>query len=714
MSAAFVATNGGVAMATSKRLLPLAGAIGLLVLGCEKDRSDPGPPPPPARHAISGRVAGTVSAGVTVALGGAATRTTTTDAAGTFTFTDLADGAYTVTPSRSGHGFDPPVREVRVSGADAVEQDFAAGVGYAIGGVVSGAWAEGVTVTLQGPAARTTTTNAAGEYTFVDLLPGSYVVTPALAGYDFVPSASPVTITSADQAQAFAATPTGGAYSISGTVTYAGTKMGRVYLSARKAERECPRCPPRAGTSIAAPGAFTIRGLPPGRWEIDAWMDDLATGVRNVANPDGWYAADVSGDLSGVSIALADRNPMPPPTPSGLSAFPGNGSAMLSWNMDVASPRRDREVDAVRAMATSYRISWGTDAAATNGGSVTVPARDDPLAFVTGLTDGAAYYFSVRSRVGTSESEPSAPVGPVTIGAAGGGHTLGGTVTFPASVGGQLFVGAYDRDRTVRQFVRIASPSSPQPYAISGLPSGSYVAFAVLDANGNGAVDGDDLSTTAEEHALGTVSGDTSHSLALSGAGARPWSATTHGCGGCVGGGWYSLELQVSRNAKRPVAVTLYSGRSVPVPLDVGLGDDFEASVSLGTARPEAGDVYRFKVVYSDGTTELLSTAVTGVLDAFAQGLWLDWSTPSASLLNWSDPSSPPESYTYFVQLAGYGSCWWYPDGVIGMPSTQHSVVYDVDGTASPCNSPPEYRWTVSVVDSNGNRAQSTAVLMID
>jgi hypothetical protein len=81
-------------------------------------------------HTVSGTVTGTVIEGVTITLGGAGSGSTTTDGAGHYAFADLADGAYTVTPSlldptATFHVFSPPRRQVTVSGADVGGQDFA-------------------------------------------------------------------------------------------------------------------------------------------------------------------------------------------------------------------------------------------------------------------------------------------------------------------------------------------------------------------------------------------------------------------------------------------------------------------------------------------------------------------------------------------------------------------------------------------------------------
>jgi hypothetical protein len=69
-----------------------------------------------------------VKAGVTVAIdNGHGTRTTTTtDAAGAYAFNGLADGAYTLTPSKAGFLFTPDTESVALSGEDAGGQDFIA------------------------------------------------------------------------------------------------------------------------------------------------------------------------------------------------------------------------------------------------------------------------------------------------------------------------------------------------------------------------------------------------------------------------------------------------------------------------------------------------------------------------------------------------------------------------------------------------------------
>jgi hypothetical protein len=73
--------------------------------------------------AESSRITGTVTAtgsGASVELTGAANATTTADASGNFVFTGLANGTYTVTPTKAGVTFTPTSRSITISGADAV------------------------------------------------------------------------------------------------------------------------------------------------------------------------------------------------------------------------------------------------------------------------------------------------------------------------------------------------------------------------------------------------------------------------------------------------------------------------------------------------------------------------------------------------------------------------------------------------------------------
>jgi hypothetical protein len=85
-------------------------------------------------YAISGTVRkmGVPLAGVTISLSGTATDTTTTGSDGMYRFTDLSNGAYTVTPTSGQYTFSPLKRNVNIDGMDVSDQDFSVTLGGAM------------------------------------------------------------------------------------------------------------------------------------------------------------------------------------------------------------------------------------------------------------------------------------------------------------------------------------------------------------------------------------------------------------------------------------------------------------------------------------------------------------------------------------------------------------------------------------------------------
>ncbi|HQQ47114.1 MAG TPA: hypothetical protein PK747_06865, partial [Acidobacteriota bacterium] len=167
----------------------------------------------PTTYSISGTVSGATASGVTMSLTGASTATTTTATDGTYTFSGLSNGTYTVTPSKSGYTFSPTSTSVTISGANQTGKNFTATAAatYSISGTVSGATASGVTMSLTGAAAASTTTATDGTYTFSGLSNGTYTVTPSKSGYTFSPTSTSVTISGANQTgKNFTSTASGG------------------------------------------------------------------------------------------------------------------------------------------------------------------------------------------------------------------------------------------------------------------------------------------------------------------------------------------------------------------------------------------------------------------------------------------------------------------------------------------------------------------------
>ncbi len=312
-----------------------------------------------ARYSISGVVSGAVAAGVTVSLSGASSATTTTDGTGAYSFTGLANGAYTVTPSLAGYWFNPASLAVTVASADVAGRNFIANeIRYSIYGIVSGDAAAGVTVSLSGASSATTTTSANGAYQFGNLANGAYTVTPSLGGYWFEPASLAVTVAGASVAVSnFIAHQIRS--SISGIVS--GDAAAGVTVSLSGASS--------ATTTTDVAGAYSFADLAPGAYTVTPSVPACTFEPASV--PVTLAGADVAGQN------FTARAFEPPPAPTGVSVFPGNGSATISWTGTGASFK------VYYALAPEVTAS---DSSATSAASPAV---------VGSIANGTPYYFAV-------------------------------------------------------------------------------------------------------------------------------------------------------------------------------------------------------------------------------------------------------------------------------------------------------------------------------
>lgn len=693
-------------MKTTKILLAIL--LSLAVAACGGGGSGGSSTPAPT-YSISGTVSDPMGVTITVT-GGTANTGATTDAFGKYTVTGLVDGTYTVTPSKTNYTFTPRSTSITIRGANMTVPNFTAGKAVLadVSGTVSGAWVEGVTITMSDGAIGTTTTDAAGNYSFPGLASGvTYIFTPTLTGYTFTPASSTVAIPQFSSApvavQTMVAASTIVSYSISGTVSYAGTKpAGPIGIRLIP----CPGCSSVSGTVANSSGAYTVRGLQSGNYTVVAEMEVPGTVSPNASNPIGSSSSvpisATNPNPTGVAVTLADPAVPAPHTPGSLRVAPGNGSALVMYNPPM-DPTNGQEY------ATSYKIYWGTDAAAsTGGGSATFDAQGNRTInfhVLSGLTNGDAWYFKMTALVAgnttTPESTSSNVIGPVTIGDTAGANTVSGAVTFAGPATGTMIVGLYSSTTGV-YFTRIPITANTQNYNIAGVAAGSYFPFAVIDANGNGVLDIGEISNVNAIGGLITVVGGTStgNDIVLSSASATAGVNTEH----YREPTWdkYSLMLGVNDGTKRAVAVTLVSGPNVAVPLDMSAN----RVISLDTNTvPKTGDSYLFKVTFSDGSNQNILGSVTGVLDSLARNLTVT-PTPSASIptFSWAAPATPPTSYVYRLVLWGDTDkiSWRYPQD-FGLPSTTLSVLYN-GVSLTPGNS---YQWAVQVRDANGNSATS-------
>ena len=583
-------------------------------------------------------------------------------------------------------------------------------------GTVTGAWTQGVAVAISGGTTGTTTTDANGRFSFTNLPSGqSYTFTPSLAGYTYSPvqqtvkvparSVAPVTV------PAIAAASQNPSSTIAGTVSYAGSATGPVYLGVYNTQNNCTGCSPNGGTLVRLSGGsagYSIRGLRGGSYRVSAFLDTLGTGIPNgAADPFGSTATinvGPSGVTTGVNLVLSDPAATIPPVPSIAVAQPGDASAFVLYN--ASDDNNGNEV------ASSYTLSWGTDTNASIGGTKTFAAQGNngTVATIPKLANGSVLYFKLRANSPAGNSAFSAIKGPVTIGAPTGANTVSGSVTFNGSATGPMLVIVHAAHGNGGLYYTVVGsqtnpPASGATYQINGVPSGDYQLAVIIDNNNDGLVDTGDFTYGFDGGSASfAVNGATTENVMLSTANAILSVLTNYFYS--AGGSGYGLNMGVSPVLKQVVNLTLFSGPNVAVPLDLGYspnnGNQY-VGFANGSIAPAVGQSYAFLVTYADGSTQILIGSLSAVLgpDNLAQNLVASSvSGADTPTFSWSPPATPPAltPFTYDLQNLGTNG--------IAVPSSVTSVNLKTSGVTLQSGT---YDWQVQVQDADGNTATVVA-----
>ena len=527
-----------------------------------------------------------------------------------------------------------------------------------------------------------------------------------------------------------------------GNVSYGGTQTGWVYLSLVPTNNcnsnGCKN--PNPGTAISAAtlasgGAFTIHGVQPGNYNLNAWMDTLGYGVENVVDPSGSTSVTVTGStLSGASVTMYDPGTVTlssAPTWNanlGVGAFSGGAMVYFSSILNSSGVQ----------VPTSYILQYSTDSTFNTGvSSMSFPAAHaDHHWIVNGLTNGATYYFRAAGVMGSGNSAVTgpwsapSPTGGLTIGAPTGPNTIQGTVTFTGTATGPLYVGLIDVGLGNNNIFAdvIQNPVSPQAYSIQ-VPSGSeFVLFGIIDQNNDGWNGPGDISNFGGNgppsvYVNGSMSGvnltlPSSNSVVV--LDTEHWSVADE----YNTGGGYNLLTVVSAAGKLPVAAELLSGPNVIAPEDVAvcgtcsLIDRLYSMFTPGST-PTVGDPYKFQVTYSDGSSETLNLAVTGVAPLLTNlapsGIGGTSTTPT---FTWTYPANASNyDYQFLLYDQNGNTLWEVPynfTGLSGFPSSITSIPWGADPTGA--NNPPSissltsgeaYYWQVGATDVYGNWSQT-------
>lgn len=154
--------------------------------------------PSPTTFSIAGRITNSSGLGllgvrVTRSANGRST-TVLTNAAGNYVFTDVAAGSYTLTPELNGVIFKPLSRVVTIARSVATGVNFSGAAivqKFSLGGrvTVRGAGLGGVTISRRrdGVVLDSTVSDAAGYYSFAQVLGGNYTLSAAKSGFSFSP-----------------------------------------------------------------------------------------------------------------------------------------------------------------------------------------------------------------------------------------------------------------------------------------------------------------------------------------------------------------------------------------------------------------------------------------------------------------------------------------------------------------------------------------------
>ena len=613
------------------------------------------------------------------------------------------------------------------------------------------------TVKINTTPPQQTTTDSNGNYSFANVPDGTYTVTPSITGPSavFLPASwSNFTVNNASRNGLDFQVALG--YTVSGNVSYSGAKSGQVYLVLNSNS-----CGGNANTGTSIPfsaigsgGAFTIHGVAPGTYTLNASIDNLGFGAANGSNPTGSTAnlTVSNANLSGVAVTLTDPTLSAPSTaPKFNSISPTNLGAVIQFNAI-----KNNGIEAV----TDYQLQWSTDSTFTSGinseifkaigtGSNVWFLNNSTAGISGSFANGTSYYFRVRGELSAGNS-PWAVWGggtptAVTIGAPTGGNTVTGTVTIPAGITptGPLYAGFYDPNSGAVYADRIASPVvGANAYSVQ-VPTSTdaYINFGILDQNNDAIVDLGDVSNTdnsgSDSNGIIINSNLSNQNETLPSANSTPTVQTRFWGPNEPYSGYtyYQLNFDLREANKLPVAVQLISGPNVISPVDIGACGtcghvQFQTFANLGgNIIPNVGDSYAFSVTYSDGSTETVNGLVTGWAGGSSIVGPSDLATNLAPVSNNSVSTTPTFTWTYPANASSYtyqfnlndnngNTIWAIPSNnsnLNGFPSSVTQIVWGTDPTGDTTNTPSipslnpgtTYDWQIQVMDANGNSAES-------
>jgi hypothetical protein len=617
-----------------------------------------------------------------------------------------------------------------------------------------------ITVTLtQGSTTVQTQTATNGAYTFTNITPGTYTITPSttVSGATAVlyPASSSVTISSSNSTNNNFGLALG--YTVGGTLTYIGSKTGRVYITLSNNNCGGNYYPGTSLATVSSSGtSYSIRGVAPGSYSVTTWIDTLGRGQGNTADPSATGSVTVgAASVTNANFTITDPGTTTlttAPSLQGVNPIPSSaGGTAVGLLLSYSGLSNSNNVET----ATSYTVQWSTSSTfATITDSQTFLAdgvNGSDIWFLNSashpsLTNTSSYYFRVY---GTSAGTSVSPYGTyngsgssaalVSLAPPTGGTTQTGTVTLGTTSTGPLYVGFYNTSTGVFYGEWIASPAATQAFSVNVPAGSSYYFVGVMDQNNNGILDAGDVSNTNNLKTLTTVP-LAGASLVLPTSPVYTLATTNYYSSTSSSGSSanYSVNAGLSALIKQPVAVVLTTssnadGANAVVPQDLGIcnncgGSGFETFFNTNNIAPTIGDTYGFSVTYSDASTGTATATTAGLLgpSALATSLApsLSSSTSTTPTFTWTYPTNAG-NYTYSFNICCYNNSniWQIPGSGShsngGFTSTQvplASIPWITSGndvTGASGNLPSvtsltlgnTYSWQIQTNDTNGDSA---------
>ncbi len=571
-----------------------------------------------------------------------------------------------------------------------------------------------ITLSINTSPVQTTQSDTNGNYSFAAIPNGTYTITPSITGASslFYPATltNVVVNNGSVNGENFSAEV---GYTISGTVAYSASgtpQTGQTYISLNGGCNGSGPGTSISETTLTSGGAYTVRGVPPGSYTVQAWMDPLGQGVQNAIDPTGSASVTVT-DANVTDAAITMHDPTyatPTSNPSIQGIIPNAVGVLIEFQPSTSHTGiNGNSVED----ANQYEVEWSTSPTlgGGNGGGQFASIAGSHVFTATGdngvwilnnatlsgsgfsFTSGQTYYFQARSfnTLDTANPHPTGWCNYTSTGCSGitgftgvkiGTPACSGTctavsssVTIPAAItiktGAPLYLGMLQFSSTsggnpIGIYVtEIASPSNGANNFTVTVPSGSnYAVMGILDQNNTGGFGAGAITNVRNKiQANLTISGSTQTVAGITlptgnsvASVATQFSSSS--CQSCSSTSTsYQLSFNISESDKAPVAAVLNSGPNVlntngTVALDMGLCSDCgnpQFDYSVTLlGTPKVGDTYGFTVTYSDGSQDT-GTTVTGAVTGWNGGSTVVGASDAPSALAPTDNNSTSTTPTF-------------------------------------------------------------------